>query len=53
MVAERDSGQLFSHHTIQHRCGLEDLSGRALKDQKEGQGQDDLTDGETTHWGVV
>lgn len=49
-IAERDGGQLFGHHTIQNGCGLQDLSGCTLENQKEGQGQNDLTDGEATHW---
>ena len=50
VVAERDGGQLFGHHTVQNGCGLQDLSGCTLEDQQEGQGQNDLTDGEATHW---
>ena len=52
MVTEGDGGQLLSHHTVQNRCGLEDLSGRALEDQEEAQGQGDLTDGKVAHGGL-
>ena len=43
------SSQLVGCHTVQDGCGLEELSGRALKDQEEAQGEGDLTNGEATH----